>query len=274
MVLKAFGLTRPIPGGFFCRSNASAAEEDLKRSRSTKQLLLAMKLTAVFLLLACLTAGAKGFSQITLSEKNAPLQKIFKAIQKQSGYDFFYTYEVIEKAGNTTVNLYRMPLEKAIEEVLKDKPLTYIITGKTVVIKEKTTPSFSIPGISEQAAAASKISGLVKDEKGMPLDGASVVARSSGKGVSTDAKGRFTIEADIGDILDVSRVGYKTTVVIISSNAFLEISMPQEITAATEVIVVGYGTQKKTNVTGCRALCRICRSPILQVSRGHPQASI
>mgnify|MGYP000993140771 CR=1 FL=1 len=89
MVLKAFGLARSIPGGFFCRSNAGAAEEDLKRSRSIKQLLNAMKLTAIFLLLACLTAGAKGFSQITLSEKNAPLQRIFKAIQKQSGYDFF-----------------------------------------------------------------------------------------------------------------------------------------------------------------------------------------
>ena len=132
-----------------------------------KQLLKAMKLTAIFLLLACLTAGAKGFSQITLSEKNAPLQKIFKAIQKQSGYDFFYTYEVIEKAGNATVNLNRMALEKAIEEVLKGKPLTYIITGKTVVIKEKINPSF-IPGIPEQAEAASRISGLVKDEKGMP----------------------------------------------------------------------------------------------------------
>lgn len=214
-----------------------------------KQLLKAMKLTAIFLLLACLTAGAKGFSQITLSEKNAPLQKIFKAIQKQSGYDFFYTYEVIEKAGNATVNLNRMALEKAIEEVLKGKPLTYIITGKTVVIKEKINPSF-IPGIPEQAEAASRISGLVKDEKGIPLEGASVVVRSSGTGVSTDAKGRFTIQADIGDMLECSRVGYKTTVVIISSDAFLEISLPLEITAATEVIVVGYGTQKKTNVTG------------------------
>lgn len=250
MVLKAFGLTRPIPGGFFCRSNANAAEEDLKRSRSTKQLLIAMKLTAIFLLLACLTAGAKGFSQITLSEKNAPLQRIFKAIQKQSGYDFFYTYEVIEKAGNATVNLYRMPLEKAIEEVLKDKPLTYIITGKTVVIKEKTVPFSNIPGIQEQTETENKISGVVKDEKGIPLDGASVVVRSSGKGVSTDAKGRFTVEADTGDILEFSRVGYRTTSVIIGSDTFLEINMQVEVTAASEVIVVGYGTQKKTNVTG------------------------
>lgn len=214
-----------------------------------KQLLKAMKLTAIFLLLACLTAGAKGFSQITLSKKNAPLQKIFKAIQKQSGYDFFYTYEVIERAGNATVNLNAMPLEEAIEEVLKGKPLTYIITGKTVVIKEKVNPSFS-PGIPKQAEAASRISGQVKDEKGIPLEGASVVVRSSGTGVSTDAKGRFTIEAEIGDMLECSRVGYKTTVVIISSDAFLEINLPLEITAATEVVVVGYGTQKKTNVTG------------------------
>ena len=91
---------------------------------------------------------------------------------------------------------------------------------------------------------------MVKDEKGIPLDGASVVVRSSGKGVSTDARGRFTVEADTGDILEISRVGYKMASVIVGPDTFLEINMQVEITAASEVIVVGYGTQKKTNVTG------------------------
>src|SRR5690606_10887490 len=174
-----------------------------------KQLLIAMKLTAFFLFSICLTAGANGYSQITLSKKNVPLQKVFKAFQKQSGYDFFYTYEVVEKAGRVTVELNHLSLEKAMEAVLKDKPLTYTITGKTVVIKEKAVPGFMMAVNNAQTAVIQKINGIVKDERGIPLEGVSVVVKNSTRGVSTDTKGEFSVEADIGDILEFSRVGYK-----------------------------------------------------------------
>ncbi|HEY4482456.1 MAG TPA: STN domain-containing protein, partial [Candidatus Brocadiaceae bacterium] len=101
----------------------------------SKQTLLIMKFTAIILLSACLTASAKGFSQITLAEKNAPLQKIFKEIQKQSGYDFLFSYTLLEKAGNVTVTVKNVSLQQAVEEVLKGKNLTYEILEKTVVIK-------------------------------------------------------------------------------------------------------------------------------------------
>lgn len=249
MALKIYGLVNPMQGISFM-SVKTAVEDRPEQRHLIKQLLRAMKLTVFLLFSICISAGATGYSQITLSEKNVPLQKVFKEIQKQSGYDFFYTYEVVEKAGKVTVHLNNTPLEKAIEAVIKDKPLTYTITGKTVVIKEKVVPGLASTDKELQADDAQKISGMVKDGKGMPLEGVSVVVKNSRKGISTDPKGGFTIEANIGDILEFSRVGYKMVALPVTAYNFLEIIMQVEATAESEVIVVGYGTQKKTNVTG------------------------
>lgn len=249
MVLKIYGLVNPMQRISF-KSGKAPKDEYAERRLLIKQLLIAMKLTAFFLFSICLTAGANGYSQITLSKKNVPLQKVFKEFQKQSGYDFFYTYEVVEKAGKVTVDMNHLSLEIAMEAVLKDKPLTYTITGKTVVIKEKAVPGFAIAANDTQTAVIQKINGIVKDEKGMPLEGVSVVVKNSTREVSTDSKGEFSVEADIGDIVEFSRVGYKTVSLPVSTNNFLDVKMQIEVTAESEVIVVGYGTQKKTNVTG------------------------
>src|SRR5438046_1955502 len=104
--------------------------------RFTKMLRI-MKLVTILIFAACLQVSAKTFSQITLSETNAPLQKVFKEIKKQSGYNFLFQSELIEQAGNVTVRLRNVTLQKAIEEVLKDKELTYELLDKTVVIKKK-----------------------------------------------------------------------------------------------------------------------------------------
>lgn len=83
-----------------------------------------MKITSIILLSACLTARAKGYAQITLSEKNAPLQKVFKEIARQSGYDFLYSTELMLQAGKVSVDVTNVTLKQAIEACLKNKPLT------------------------------------------------------------------------------------------------------------------------------------------------------
>ena len=118
--------------------------------RDLTKTLLIMKLTAILLLLACLTAAAKGYSQITLSEKNAPLQKVFKEIQKQSGYDFFYAYELIERSGTVTIKVNNVSLETAVQECLKGKGLVFDIVNRTVVIKKAKAVEL-LPGKEIQA---------------------------------------------------------------------------------------------------------------------------
>ena len=99
--------------------------------------LLRMKLTVILLLAACIQVSAEGYSQISLSERNAPLQKVFKQIQKQTGFDFLYSVELLQRSGSVSINVKNVTLEKALELCLQNKPLTYSIEEKTVVIRPK-----------------------------------------------------------------------------------------------------------------------------------------
>ena len=127
---------------------------------------LVMKLTAIFLLTACLQVSAKGFTQnVTLSEKNAPLQKIFKQIHKQTGYQFFYEDELLNKAGKVDIRVKDAPLEKVLAMCFKDLQLTYAIVNKAITVQSKKQDHF----VELPPPAFMEISGKVTDENGNPL---------------------------------------------------------------------------------------------------------
>lgn len=211
-----------------------------------KTVFLAMKITAILTIVTCLQVAAKGYSQITLTENNAPLQKVFREMQKQSGFGFFYPYEIVEKAGNVTVTIKSLPLEQAIEEVLKDKPLTYEIVNRTVVIRQKQPMLIqSQPTVKDFAP----ITGRVTDAEGQPLVGASVKIKGTSTGTSTDTDGKFTINANPGQTLVVSYVGYDDREISVGGETNLNLQLELSVTALSEV-VVGYGTRKRESVTG------------------------
>lgn len=251
MLFNSMGLHQPVPIAFAkMKKMAIRIEPDIRKRPSTNQLLRAMKLIAFIMLAACLAVSAEGRSQITLSEKNAPLNKVFKQIQKQSGYDFLYAYDIIERAGNVTVQLKNVLLEEALKECLDGKPLKYVIVGKTVIIKEKDLFSSAIINDEKETVPPRKINGLVKDTDGKPLEGVSVIAKHSGQGTMTDAKGVFSIEADRGEILEFTMVGHTTVSVTVGNESFVEIKMELNVSTPDEIVVVGYGTQRKINLTG------------------------
>lgn len=204
----------------------------------TKQLLRVMKLTAIILLTACLTAGAKGYSQITLTAKNAPLHKVFKEIQRQSGFDFFYNYELIEQAGSVTVNVYDVPLEKAIEECLKGKGLTYEIISRTVVIKKKETTTIS----ADKFSSAIDVRGRVTNQSGEPVEGASVVVKGTNNGTTTNSEGYFELKnVDENASLVITGTNIETIEVRVDGRTVLAIKAVIKIEAQEEVVInAGY----------------------------------
>ncbi len=211
-----------------------------------KTILLAMKLSAALMLIACLQAAASGYTQISLEEKNAPLEKVFRDLQRQSGFDIFYSYDAIERAGPVTVKLNNVSLPDALNEVLKGKNLTYEIVGKTVVIKERKLPAMQMVAT---VAAQPPISGQVLNELGQPLPGASVKVKGSSRGTSTDENGNFNLNAEKGQILVISFVGYDDKEITVGEDAVLAVQMELSVNTLNEV-VVGYGTRKRQNVTG------------------------
>ncbi|HET7118986.1 MAG TPA: TonB-dependent receptor [Hanamia sp.] len=212
-----------------------------------KQNWLVMKLTAILLLSACLQVSATGFSQnITLSEKNVTLQKVFKQIHKQTGYQFFYEDEMLDKVGRISINVKDAPLEKVLAICFKDAPFTYSVENNAITVRPKNVDVVLQP----QLLAINNIHGTIKDDKGNPLVGVSVIVKGTTKGTSTNTNGSFSIDANAGDVLEFSFVGYQKKSIRVGNNTDINVVMEIEAMIGNEVVVVGYGTQKKADLTG------------------------
>ncbi|HEY9195482.1 MAG TPA: secretin and TonB N-terminal domain-containing protein, partial [Mucilaginibacter sp.] len=158
-----------------------------------------MKLSIILLVATILQVSAKSYAQkITLSEKEAPLEKVLKEIREQSGYDFFYNSKLIKEANPVSINVRNMELEEVLKMAFSGQPFIYTINDKTIIIRSKPTPAPVKPPV--QAAPVIKVSGIVTDVKGEPLPGASVHIKGTGKGIATDNNGRFTIDADVNNV--------------------------------------------------------------------------
>src|SRR5690349_4880457 len=108
-----------------------------KRGRLIKTCLI-MKLVIFIIALTCFQASATGYAQqITLTEKNVSIEKVFKAMQKQTNYIFWYEDNVLKNASHVNINLKNVTLKEALDKCLEGQPLTYTIVGQTVVIKKK-----------------------------------------------------------------------------------------------------------------------------------------
>lgn len=205
-----------------------------------------MKFTAILLLLAFLQISANGFSQVvTLSEKNVSLQKVFRQIHKQTGYQFFYDDDMLGKAGLISVNARNVSLKTVLDECFKDLALTYVVTNNTITIR----PLKKVPVVRPVPEQVIEIRGTVKDEQGHFLAGVSVTVRGTNKGTSTRADGSFTIDANEGDVLEFSFVGYKAKTLTVGQGTTVSVILEIEPTISSEVVVVGYGTQKKVSLT-------------------------
>lgn len=222
----------------------------------SKQMLKTMKLIAVILFATFIQVSARGYSQITLSEKNASLQKVFLEIQKQSGYDFVSTYETLKEAGNVTVNVRNVSLQKALEACLKDKPLTYVIIDKTVVVQPKKenydNVNTNLIALETLPPPPVEIHGRVVNQQGQPLQNVSVLIAGTRIGTTTNSDGRFTLTApdDKNVVLEISSIGYQTKKISVGKQTEINVTLELEVTGLNDIVVVGYGTQKKSSVTG------------------------
>ncbi|HSV11814.1 MAG TPA: carboxypeptidase-like regulatory domain-containing protein, partial [Hanamia sp.] len=211
--------------------------------------LLIMKFIAIFLFAAGLQVSATGYSQtITLAQNNVSLKKVFREIEKQSGYQFFYKDRLIRQTGTVSINVRNATVESVLNACFKNQPLSYTLIDKIVVVKAKKHIELINP-LAVLAAPVSIISGTVKDDKGNPLAGVSVVVKGSTKGTSTVMDGSFSIDTNEGDVLEFTMVGYEKKNVTVSSKKSITVVMSVVASLGDEVVVVGYGTQKKVSLT-------------------------
>lgn len=210
---------------------------------------LKQNLAFVFLIVTCLNAGAYGFGQqISLSVKNMPAELVFKKIERQSGLGFVYAKEQIALMKPIDIQVEKTNLKQALDLLFKDVELSYVISGNNIILKDKEKLAVES---TPKPLIVLTVTGKVTDEQGNPLAEVSVVAKASGKGTSTNSDGKFSLDVqDKGDVLVISSVGYEKQEVKISRSTALNIMLKRVEVLAENIIVVGYGTQKKKDVTG------------------------
>lgn len=228
-------------------------------------LLQTMRITAtqlIFILLLFGTGYAReGRTQSLLSQKisvmatGSEVKKVLNQVERQVDVRFVYSSKLIKSARKVTVSVSNKPLEEVLDQVLTPLGLQYEVSGKIIILrrtggedKEET------PSTEKNVAPKRGISGKVLDEKGAGLPGVSVVVKGTQVGATTDAEGFFQLQipgtSNDAAILVFSFVGFTSQEVPVGKQDVFSITMQPENKTLSEVVVVGYGTQKKVNLTG------------------------
>lgn len=216
-----------------------------------------MKLTAVMLLFFGVHVSAKVSSQqITFKGKEVPLEKAFAEIKVQTGYLVIGNKKLLGNAPRVTVNAEKMPLKQFLDILLKGQGLQYAIEAQTIIISSgAATPRASDANITELGYAAPpppvKVIGYLYRQDGRDvLPGANVQVKGAKKSVSSDAQGRFSIDANIGDILEISFIGFETRTVEVKSANLGVIYLAASQNQLDETVVMAYGTTTRRFNTG------------------------
>ncbi len=177
---------------------------------------LIMKMTITLLIVAFLSAGARGLSQtVSISGKDLPLERVFIEIRKQAGYIVFYDYDLIQKANPVTLNLKNVSVQELLDLSLKGQGLAWSIDDRTISIRKQVPPA-APPAIgssnAEAPPAAPALSGIVRDSLGYPVEGAYIRLLPGKLWVASSSTGEFSIPyVPPGNYtLEVSFVGYGT----------------------------------------------------------------
>ena len=204
-----------------------------------------MKLTTVFILL--LTAGvfASGKAQrVTLSMDQASIKEVLTELKKQTDYRFLYREDILEKLQPVTVHVTGKPLDEVLEQLFRDEPVSYRKRNGTITIMEKRVPRMESFPVQQP-----EVRGVVRDSLSA-LAGVSVRVKGNSQGTLTDAEGRFSLVAPGDAVLVFTFVGYIPEEVSINNRQQLQVTLRASTETLEDVVVVGYGTQKKINLTG------------------------
>lgn len=226
-----------------------------------------MKILCILLTVASLQLAARGYSQgISLSLKDASLEKVFQLVEKQSAYSFVYSQEAMAQAKPVSIEVRNETLENVLRLCFKDQPLRYSVNGRFIIIKipEKK---------NEMVKEDIDLRGKVVNENGDPLAGVTVSVKNSNLATSTDESGGFILK-DVPEqaVLVVTSIGYHMEEVPVNNKTYILIPLQLLVGSLDETIVKGYySTSKKLN-TG--SVSKVSAKEISQQPVTNPLAAL
>ncbi|WP_461791543.1 SusC/RagA family TonB-linked outer membrane protein [Pedobacter sp.] len=203
----------------------------------------------LFLFVASMQVSAAVKAQrVTLNVTDTPLLGVMKQIEKQTGYLFIYNEELLRQQPPVTLSISDNQLEGALQKLFGKYPLVYHVVGKSIVLREKPTPTPTTRAVQPQR----KIRGKVTDGTGQPLAGVSIRAKGTDRVAVTGSDGTYLIEVGEGAVLLFSYLGYQTQEVNIGTSSTLDVEMKEIVGQLSGVNVVSTGFQQipKERATG------------------------
>ncbi len=202
-----------------------------------------------FVIMAVLVqVAAYGMAQnVSLVKRNASLRSVLKQVSEQTKYRFVYRDELLDGTSPVSVSLKNTALSEALQQIFENQHIDFEFNGITIVLKEREEPS-----LIERATAVFRrvqVVGVVNDDEGKPLPGASVRIKGTKISTLTDKNGRFTLTApNEKSVLLVSFIGFHDVELPVKPS--MTIKMEAEANNLSDIVVVGYGTTKRKDLTG------------------------
>lgn len=227
--------------------------------------LLVMKITTFFLLVGVLQVSARGFGQdkLNLSYKNAEISGILINIEKQTHYRFLYNDQLRGIKRKVSIHVENAGIREALDYLFAQTELTYrFMANGLIVINED---------INRQAAEK-KVSGKVTDQNGSPLSGVTITVKGTPKATSTNEQGVFNISAENDDVLVFSYVGFEPQELKVGDKTQISIALVSAAANLENVVVIGYGTVKKRDLTG--AVVSLKGDEVKKVPAGNVMESV
>ncbi|MEP7257823.1 MAG: TonB-dependent receptor [Flavitalea sp.] len=213
-----------------------------------------MKMTFILLTVAILHVSAGTLAQnVTISVRNAPLERVFMEIRKQSGYAFFFDYSLMEQAKKITLSVKNMPLHDALTLCFKDQPFTYEVVKKNIFLKLKMPvqgrsnppemPLIILPPPIE-------VHGRIINENGEPVV-ASIIVKGTNMGTTSNTNGEFQLNnVDEQATLVITATNIDKVEMKVNGKNELLINVKMALNSLNDIVVVGYGSQRKSDLTG------------------------
>ncbi|WP_289053210.1 SusC/RagA family TonB-linked outer membrane protein [Carboxylicivirga marina] len=207
-----------------------------------------MRLTMVMLIVTLMNLSASTYSQnknVSLKLKNATIEEALKQIQTDLGIDIYFQTEMIPQGSTVDFETQSATVAEIMDAVLKDTGLTYrMIDDNMVIVPRQST-------VNTSAQQGLTVSGTVTDVNGEPLPGVTVSIEGTTTGTITGIDGTYSLQnVEEGSVLLYSFIGFETQTISVAGRTSIDVTLVEEVTDLNEVVVVGYGTQKKVNTTG------------------------
>ncbi len=205
-----------------------------------------MKLSVLFLICSLsMTYAAESYAQktmISLEVRNETVGTVLEKLKKESGFDFFFNNKHVDLKRIVSVSANNNNIFKILDQIFAGTNVKYSVLEKKIILSTEI-----VQGIQQ---GQNKVTGIVKDANGEPVIGANVIVKGQSTGTITDIDGRFVLDAPKDAVLQITYIGYVSQEVKVSGKKELTIVLKEDTKTLDEVVVVGYGTQKKANLTG------------------------